>query len=64
MANDSFVGDGLTPSPYKLALEALEAEKEAVCNVYMRDPKDIKRIEDLENYIMQLEHDLHIKRME
>lgn len=59
-ACDSFVGDGLTASPYKEALAALEAEKETVCNVYMRDPKDIRRIQDLENYIQMLEHELHI----
>lgn len=64
MATDSFVGDGLTPSPYKLVLAELEAEKQTVANVSFRDPKDIRRIEDLENYVKQLEHDLHIKHME
>lgn len=64
MASDSFVGDGLVPSPYKLALAELEAEKESIAIVHLRDPKDVRRIEDLENYVKQLEHDLHIKHME
>lgn len=55
MASDSFVGEGLTPSPYKLALAALEAEQETIAVVHLRDPKDIQKIAELERRIEELE---------
>lgn len=61
MASDSFVGDGLTPSPYKLVKAELEAEKETIAVVHLRDPKDIKLIAEMEEYIKILEKDLHIR---
>lgn len=65
MATDSFVGDGLTPSPYKLALAELEAERETIVQVHLSNSKDLReihalkqRIENLENQLLAYEQEL------